>query len=87
MGKLKRFLTMVKFQMQDTLLFLTIGSVHRFTESLKTFLPLGVEIVDAFNVNNKFITDDEEKSREDDPYASKDNPLSLFAIDLILETG
>lgn len=33
-------------------------------------MPLRAEVVDAFNVINKFVTPEEEKQREEDPYAS-----------------
>lgn len=39
-GKLKRFLTEVRFIMQDTLLVLTRRSVERFKNAILSFLPL-----------------------------------------------
>jgi len=39
-GNLKKFLTQVRFLMQDTLLVLTKKSIHRFKDSLLTFLPI-----------------------------------------------
>ena len=50
-------------------------------------MPLKTEVVDAFNVINKFITPEEEKQREEDPYAWKENPIPLFSVDLILQEG
>ena len=70
--------------MQDTLLYLTQGSVKKFTSAIKSFLPIDVQVIDAFVVWNRFITEEEEKKREEDPYASKEDPIPLFSVDLIL---
>ena len=59
MGKLKKFLTSIKFMMQDTLLFMTKSSVHRFVDSILTFLPKSVRIIDSNTVENTFFTEEE----------------------------
>lgn len=64
MGKLKKFLTQTKFIMQDTLLYMTRKSVHKFVDALKKFLPLGVHIKDSNTVENTFFT--EEQLAKDD---------------------
>ena len=54
MGKLKKFLTSVKFLMQDTLLYMTQKSVQKFVAAILQFLPVKVEVVDSNTVNNTF---------------------------------
>jgi dynein heavy chain len=86
-GKLKKFLTQVKFIMQDTLLHLTRRSVLGFVEAILKFLPLSVDIIDANNVVNKFITDEEQAKLDEDPFSVPKDPIPLFTIDLVLEDG
>lgn len=50
-------------------------------------LPLNVKILDAFQCKNQYITEEEEKLREDDQFASKENPIPIFSIDLVLKEG
>jgi len=54
MGKLKKFLTSVKFLMQDTLLYMTQKSVEKFVASILQFLPVGVNVIDSNTVVNSF---------------------------------
>jgi dynein heavy chain len=84
-GKLKKFLTMSKFFMQDTLLFLTQKSVKNFVDAILNFLPDKVEIIDAFAVKNTFPRKDDLVEDEDDPLAVSNDPIPLFAVDLIHE--
>ena len=56
MGKLKKFLTSIKFMMQDTLLYMTQTSVKRFVQAIMQFLPLKVEVTDSNTVTNTFFT-------------------------------
>lgn len=86
-GPLKRFLTEVKFIMQDTLLVLTKKSVKRFKDSIMSFLPISCEVRDMNNIHNKFISDEEQAKLDDDPYSTSKDPIPLFTIDLILEDG
>ena len=58
-SRLKKFLIQQKFVMQDTLLFLTKKSVHNFVDSLLSFLPLKVNVIDAFKVDNFFVSEEE----------------------------
>lgn len=91
-GKLKKFLTVVKFQMQDTLLFLTKRSVKGFVSSLLRYIPYETKVTDALNVKNFF------KAIEEADYSAGDvvqgkvdeilkEPPPLFLIDLMLKGG
>jgi len=87
MGKLKKFLTQVKFLMQDTLLYMTQSSVKRFTDSIISFLPEDVIIKDSVTVENIFPKtegeeDEGEQQAEDAEFSKKVIPL--FSIDLLL---
>lgn len=86
-GNLKKFLTEVKFVMQDTLLVLTRKSVKRFKDSILTFLPISCKVSDVNNITNKFVSDEDQARLDEDPFASSKNPIPLFSIDLILEEG
>ena len=79
MGKLKKFLTQIKFTMQDTLLYMTQKSVTRFVDSVMKYLPISVKVVDSNTVQNTFFTVEEQQKNE----VTKD-PSPLFAIDLML---
>ena len=79
MGKLKKFLTSVKFLMQDTLLYMTQKSVQRFVSSLSAFLPKDVKVLDSNTVVNTFYTEEELKVNE-----LLKSPIPLFSIDLML---
>jgi dynein heavy chain len=81
MGKLKKFLTLIKFLMQDTLLYMTQKSVQRFVDSLLTFLPLSVDVKDSWNVHNTFFPKVEDSKKQDE---QPKNPIPLFSIDLML---
>ena len=86
-GPLKKFLREVKYIMQDTLLVLTRKSVHRFKDSILSFLPLSIEVRNVNDVVNKFITEEEQAKLDEDPYSTSKDPIPLFSIDLILEEG
>jgi dynein heavy chain len=79
MGKLKKFLTSVKFMMQDTLLFMTKSSVSRFVEAIMIFLPKHVTVIDSNHVDNTFYTEEELKKND-----QLKAPIPLFSIDLQL---
>ncbi len=64
MGKLKKFLTSVKFMMQDTLLFMTKSSVQRFVDAIMFFLPKHVNVTDSNHVENIFYTEEELKKND-----------------------
>jgi hypothetical protein len=61
MGKLKKFLTSIKFIMQDTLLYMTEASVKRFVSSIMDFVPIDVEIINSNEVVNTFYTPEQIK--------------------------
>jgi dynein heavy chain, axonemal len=86
-GNLKKFLTQVKFLMQDTLLVLTKKSIQKFKDAILTFLPFSCEVKDMIDVINRFVSDDEQAKIDDDPYSTSKDPIPLFSIDLILEEG
>lgn len=50
--------------MQDTLLFMTRSSVHRFVDSILTFLPKKVIITDSNTVENVFFTEEDLKKND-----------------------
>lgn len=64
MGKLKKFLTQVKFTMQDTLLYMTQKSVGRFVESIMKYLPISVKVIDSNTVENIFFSIEEQQKNE-----------------------
>ena len=78
MGKLKKFLTQIKFMMQDTLLYMTQSSIKKFVDSLISFTPDDVVIHDSVNVENAFPVDPKA-----DPEIIK-KVMPLFSVDLIL---
>lgn len=53
-GKLKKFLNLVNFMMQDTVLNLCKASVYEFIEYMKDFIPEETLIKTAAHVENKF---------------------------------
>ena len=53
-GKLKKFLTLVNFMMQDTVLNLCKNSVHEFVDFMLNFIPDETIIKSAAVVQNKF---------------------------------
>lgn len=79
MGKLKKFLTLIKFTMQDTLLYMTKKSVEKFVDAVFAFLPKGVQVLDSNTVKNTFFS--EEQLKED---TGLKPPIPLFSIDLML---
>jgi hypothetical protein len=50
--------------MQDTLLYMTKNSVHRFVDSVITFLPKKVTVTDSNTVENIFFTEEEIKKND-----------------------
>ena len=53
-GKLKKFLNLVNFMMQDTVLNLCKSSVYEFIVYMKDFIPEETLITSASAVENKF---------------------------------
>lgn len=68
-GKLKRFLTVVRLMMQDTVQTLVHSNYTKFVEYLKSFIPGSVNVDDPSNIINHF--------------QNKPAPLPIFVIDMI----
>ena len=75
LGKLKRFLTSVRIEMQDVLRVLSRRSYTEFYETIVRYIPDSVEIQDTNNVKNKF------SDSGSDP--QQKSPTPLFIVDLI----
>jgi dynein heavy chain len=70
-GKLKKFLSLVNFMMQDTVLNLCKNSVYEFVDYMKDFIPDETLITSAAQVENKFpkkkrAGDDSDETDEDE---------------------
>ena len=79
-GKLKRFLTMSKLMMQDTLLTLTQSSCYNFVDVLESHVAREWDVSKApTHVRNMFFEEEDYEYEEDRP---KD-PIELFAIDIL----
>lgn len=74
-GKLKRFLTMVRLEMQDVLRILTKRSYINYCETITYYIPESVEIKDTFNIINEFKPDPKNGNITTRP--------PLFSVDLI----
>lgn len=57
-GKLKRFLTMVRLMMQDSLLSVVRKSYYNLRDYIFSYIPVDVVIVNAAEVVNKFLRED-----------------------------
>ncbi len=53
-GKLKKFLNLVNFMMQDTVLNLCKDSVHEFVKFILSYIPDSTEIISTAVVKNTF---------------------------------
>ena len=58
-GKLKRFLTMVRLMMQDSLLSVVRKSYYNLRDYIFSYIPVDVVIVNAAEVVNKFLREDQ----------------------------
>lgn len=67
-GKLKRFLTVVRLMMQDTVHTLVETNYKRFVEFLKSYIPESVNVDDPSNIINNY---------------KMVNVLPIFAIDMV----
>jgi dynein heavy chain len=70
-GKLKKFLTLVNFMMQDAVLTMCKSSVAEFVEYVLSFCPKDTEIISTREVKNTFdkrILGPEDSDYEDKPY-------------------
>ncbi|OMJ85153.1 hypothetical protein SteCoe_13621 [Stentor coeruleus] len=81
-GKLKKYLTMVKIMMQDTLFTMTHRSLHKFVEMIGRYIPSIVKISTPKEVSNEFELTSEQLLI--DPEHAKNNPpIPLIAIDIL----
>lgn len=83
-GKLKKFLNLVNFMMQDTVLNLCKASVYEFVDYMKDFIPDETHIISASEVKNNFPkkkkADDE--SEEDEESEESDGDLLISEDEL-----
>lgn len=56
--------------MQDTLLAITQRSVNQFVEQMLRFLPIAVNVIDSYTVENIFFTKEEKEANDQlqDPF-------------------
>jgi dynein heavy chain len=96
-GKLKKFLTVVNFMMQDGVLCLCQDSVAKFVDFILKYSPKETIIKSASDVTNiyekppkpeRIVEDDDEfEEEEDEEDADQEDPIPLFVLDLILKPG
>jgi len=86
-GKLKRFLTMVRLIMQDTLLSLVQKSYYNFYDFIISFIPYKTINHDSNNVENFFekfkkplFTIELFKTLNDDAFVYNTNPSQVYFI-------
>lgn len=85
-GKLKRFLTVVRLIMQDSLLFVVKKSYFNLRDYIFSFIPLEVKIENACDVTNSFVTEEELKKlspAEAERLKKKRYVEPLFLLDLV----
>ena len=75
-GKLKRFLTTVRIEMQDVLRILIRRSYESYCQTITHYIPGSVEIKSTNEVLNNFPGNDQDSE-------NKKTPTALFLIDLI----
>jgi len=79
-SKLKRFLTQQRFVMEDTLLKMTEKSVHRFVDSICSFLPIACLVNAPNDVSNTYYTAEQIKA-----LGAPKPKFPLFVIELQLD--
>eukprot|EP01059_Diplonema_ambulator_P030784 TRINITY_DN5411_c0_g1_i2.p1 TRINITY_DN5411_c0_g1~~TRINITY_DN5411_c0_g1_i2.p1 ORF type:complete len:4213 (+),score=1401.66 TRINITY_DN5411_c0_g1_i2:77-12640(+) len=77
-SKLKKFLTTIKYMMEDTLHFLVLNSLTAFVEFLEDVSTFTVEVKDMYTVHNSW-------PGSDDPAAIEKTPL--FTLELVERDG
>ena len=82
-GKLKRFLTVVRLLMQDTVLSLVKKNYEKFCVFLKSFIPEQVTIEDPSNVLNEFILDDARLSELHRCGLTNSKKFPLFTLEML----
>ena len=53
-GKLKRFLTVIRLMMQDTLLSLIKRNFDQYATTIKDFIPVSIDIRETNHIINKY---------------------------------
>ena len=84
-GKLKRFLTVVRLMMQDTVLSVVRRCFSEFKAFIEQSIPKNVVVKSASEVNNYYLTEQEEKELSEDQKHNliKERALEpLFYVDL-----
>ena len=81
-GKLKKYLTMVKIMMQDTLFTTTHRSLHKFVEVISRYIPVRVNISSPKEVTNEFELT-AQQLLTDPEHARNNPPIPLIAIDIL----
>jgi dynein heavy chain len=61
-GKLKRFLTVVRLMMQDTVLSVVKRCFHEFRDYIAASIPKRVNVLNACEVTNHYLTEEEERT-------------------------
>lgn len=79
-SKLKRFLTQQRFVMEDTLLKMTEKSVHRFVDSICSFLPIACVVHAPNEVSNTYYTDEQIKA-----LGAPKPKFPLFVIEMMID--
>jgi len=85
-GKLKRFLTVVRLMMQDTVLTVVKKRYFEFKDYLFISVPKKVQVVNACEVVNYYVSDDEKEnlSEEEIKRLEKRRTVEpLFFVDLV----
>ncbi|KAL4427402.1 hypothetical protein ABPG74_009674 [Tetrahymena malaccensis] len=82
-GKLKRFLTVVRLQMQDTILTLVKRCYIGLYDYLLAFVPLEVQIENPNKVKNMYRESDELRNQTQQNGGREDPMNALFLIDLV----
>lgn len=65
-GKLKRFLTVVRLMMQDTVLSVVKRCFLQFRDYLAESIPKRVNVLNACEVTNHYLTEEEERTLNED---------------------
>lgn len=82
LGKLKKYLTMIKVMMQDSLYTLTVKSCYKFVETIENYIPYDVVITNPLKVQNTYKLT-KEQQEVDPEYARNNPPIPLLSIEII----
>jgi len=100
-GKLKKFLTLINFMMQDSVLTMCQDSVKEFVSFILNFIPYKTKIITTAEVHNFFEKnnigdEDQEQAKivqmqkkdiplEEQDFSKNKDPEPLFVLDLVLK--